>query len=212
MVKGEDATSMMSGMKYNLIVILFVSLAVGLMSSAYSAGGAEADRSSMGSSAAYPEGAVVIEKIIELPGLKNVGRVAPNIYRGAQPERAGYETLRKMGIRTVINLRTTKSEKDEVEAAGMRYVEIPMSMLSGVDREKVDHAVDVMADPGEQPVFVHCRLGHDRTGIVVAAYRMREEGWTLQMAEAEMEEYGFNDVWLHFKSFLKEYSEHYRER
>ncbi|MGZ9148741.1 MAG: hypothetical protein ACXW4G_10250 [Candidatus Deferrimicrobiaceae bacterium] len=48
----------------------------------------------------------VSEHLFGLPGLTNVGRVANGIFRGAQPKPEGYATLKAMGVRTVINLRT----------------------------------------------------------------------------------------------------------
>jgi hypothetical protein len=73
-----------------------------------------------GHEVSLPEGARISEKIFGLPGLSNVGRVSSGIYRGAQPEREGYATLKNMGIRTVVNLRSQHSEREEVKAAGMR--------------------------------------------------------------------------------------------
>lgn len=110
-----------------------------------------------------------------------------------------------MGIRTVIDLRTTESEQQQVEAAGMKAIAIPIAMSRDGLRKKVDRAVALMADPANQPVFIHCRHGQDRTGIVVAAYRMKMEGWSLADAEAEMQSFGFNDVWINFKKFIKSY-------
>jgi tyrosine-protein phosphatase SIW14 len=153
-----------------------------------------------------PKGTYVSEHLFGLSGLTNVGRIAPGIYRGAQPVGNGYTTLKKMGIRTVINLRTTESEKKKVEAAGMRSVEIPLGMFNNGDKNKVDKVVAIMADPANRPVFVHCRQGRDRTGIVVAAYRMKIERWPLTLAEAEMESFGFNDVWVNFRRFLHRYA------
>jgi protein tyrosine/serine phosphatase len=155
-----------------------------------------------------PTGARTSEHIYgNLPGLSNVGRVAPGLYRGAQPEADGYATLKKMGIRTVINLRTSMSERKEVEAAGMRSIEVPMEMSRDGLKAKVDKVVALMADPANRPLFVHCRQGHDRTGIIVAAYRMKVEGWSLPEAEAEMEAFGFNDVWVNFRRFIRGYGE-----
>jgi tyrosine-protein phosphatase SIW14 len=71
----------------------------------------------------------------------------------------------------------------------------------------VDRVVALMADPANRPLFVHCRQGHDRTGIIVAAYRMKEEGWHLAAAEAEMEAFGFNKVWINFRRFIRGYGE-----
>jgi protein tyrosine/serine phosphatase len=154
----------------------------------------------------FQEGIRVSEHLFGLAGLKNMGRVAPGVYRGAQPASEAYTTLKKMGIRTVINLRTTVSEKKAVEAAGMKSVEVPIGMFNNGDLEKVDKIVALMADPANRPVFVHCRQGQDRTGIVVAAYRMKTDGWPLDLAEAEMESFGFNGVWVNLRHFLHRYA------
>jgi len=157
-------------------------------------------------SASLPFGVLVSERIYGvLPGLSNVGRVAPGVYRGAQPEAAGYATLKKMGIRTVINLRNSMSERAAVEGAGMRSIEVPMEMSRDGLRAKVDRVLALMADPANQPVFVHCRHGQDRTGIVIAAYRMKMEEWPLSQAESEMKAFGFNDVWVNFRQFIRGY-------
>ncbi len=153
-----------------------------------------------------PAGARFSEHLLGLRGLKNVGRIESDVYRGAQPSLEGYATLKEMGIRTVINLRTSESERSKVEAAGMRSVEIPLSMLSNGNRDKVDRVIAVMADPSNRPVFVHCRLGEDRTGIVIAAYRMKIQGWPLSLAEKEMDTFGFNKVWINLRKFLHRYA------
>jgi tyrosine-protein phosphatase SIW14 len=145
------------------------------------------------------------ERIYNLSGLSNVGRVAPGIYRGALPEKGGYETLKKIGIKTVIDMRTTGSEKADVEAAGMRSIAIPIQMSRSGLLPKVEQVVELMSDPANQPVYVHCRHGQDRTGIVVAAYRMKNQGWSLADAETDMQAFGFNDVWVNFKKFIRQY-------
>lgn len=150
-------------------------------------------------------GARSSEHLYNLPGLANVGRVAPGVYRGAEPGKDGYATLKALGIRTVIDMRTSESEKQQVEAAGMKAVAIPIEMSRNGLQEKVDRVVALMADPANQPVYVHCRHGKDRTGIVVAAYRMKHQGWSLADAEAEMQAFGFNDVWVNFKKFIRRY-------
>jgi tyrosine-protein phosphatase SIW14 len=152
------------------------------------------------------EGARSSERLFGFPGLSNVGRVASGICRGAMLGPGGYATLKRMGIRTVVNLRAPGSEKKQVEAAGMRSVEIPLNMLGNGDIEKVDRVVEIMADPAQQPVFVHCKLGVDQTGIVVAAYRMKIEGWPLGLAEAEMESFGFNGIGVNLRRFLQRYA------
>lgn len=145
------------------------------------------------------------ERVYNLPGLSNVGRVAPGVLRGAEVGRDRYATLKAMGVKTVIDMRTTANEKKEVEAAGMKAMAVPIEMGRDGLREKVDKVVALMADPANQPVYVHCRHGQDRTGIVVAAFRMKQQGWSLADAEAEMQAFGFNDVWINFRKFIRGY-------
>ncbi|MEW6110185.1 MAG: dual specificity protein phosphatase family protein [Nitrospirota bacterium] len=159
-----------------------------------------------GTEVILPDGARASERVFGLKGLSNVGRVTPVIYRGAQPGPEGYETLRKMGIKTVVNLRTSLREKKYVEAAGMKSAEIPLSVFKDVNVSDVNRIIDIMTDTVNQPVYVHCRQGQDRTGIVIAAYRMRVEGWSLKDAESEMQEFGFNDIWRELKEFIREYA------
>ncbi len=152
-----------------------------------------------------PAAARVSERLFGLAGLENVGRVAPGVFRGAQPQPEGYRTLKEMGIRTVVSLRSRHGEAKAVEAARMRSIELPMSTFDEVDVETIRKVVALMADPANQPVFVHCAHGQDRTGIVVAVYRMDVDGWTEADAEQEMQAFGFNDIWVQYKEFVQRY-------
>ena len=154
-----------------------------------------------------PQNVRASERLFGLPGLANVGRVADGIFRGAQPKPEGYATLKAMGVRTVINLRSRHGERQAVEAAGMRSVEIPMNVMRNVDPATVRKVLSVMTDPANQPVFVHCQHGKDRTGLVAAVYRMEVDGWSEAEAEAEMEAFGFHEVWFQLKKFVRRYPE-----
>jgi protein tyrosine phosphatase (PTP) superfamily phosphohydrolase (DUF442 family) len=188
-------------MKLKRNLILAIILVATLSLSVCAAG----DKNSSPQELTLPATAHTSERIYNLPGLSNVGRVAPSVLRGAQPGKDGYATLKAMGVRTVIDMRTTDSEQKQVEAPGMRAIAIPIEMTRDGLKEKVDKVVALMADPANQPVFVHCRHGQDRTGIVVAAYRMKQQGWSLADAETEMQAFGFNDIWINFKKFIRQY-------
>lgn len=165
---------------------------------------AQEDAAAVGSRG-LPEGARVSERLFGLPGLSNVGRVAPGVYRGANPLPEGYETLSRMGVRTVVNLRSQNDEQEAASARGMHSVGLPMSAYGPVDAETVRRAVALMADPANRPVSVHCLQGRDRTGVVVAVYRMEIDGWSPKEAEEEMRAYGFHDVWFQMKDFVLRY-------
>lgn len=115
--------------------------------------------------------------------------------------------MKAMGVRTVINLRTRHGERKAVEAAGMRSVEIPMEVMNNVDPAVVRKALSVMTDPANQPVFFHCAFGKDRTGVVAAVYRMEVDGWSAAEAEAEMEAFGFNEIWFQLEKFVRRFPE-----
>lgn len=164
------------------------------------------DAALVGADSSFPKEARFSERIFGLRGLTNVGRVGPRLYRGAQPAPEGYATLKMMGVKTIVNLRTTAGERHIVEATGMKSVEVPLGVLGDVNPKTVNAIIDIMRSPDNQPVYVHCRQGQDRTGIVIAAYRMKAEGWSYKDAEAEMQSFGFNDIWTELKEFIREYA------
>jgi tyrosine-protein phosphatase SIW14 len=137
-----------------------------------------------------------------IPGLENFAKVSDALYRGAQPEREGFEQLKKMGIKTVINLRDNHSDRLKLRGLGFRYVHIPCE-ASDPDLANVIAFLKVVTDPAYQPVFVHCQHGSDRTGMMVACYRMAVQGWPKDRALAELPNFGFHTVWKDIRTFLK---------
>lgn len=146
-------------------------------------------------------------KYKELP---NFHRINDLLYRGGQPKDNGFERLAAMGIKTVINLRDDDRREDaeeiEVRAAGMRYFNVPLNDLFGrPSDEKMERILSIITEPENQPVFVHCRRGADRTGTVIAVYRIEHEGWTSQQAKAEAKRYGMGFWVIGMKDFIGDY-------
>jgi protein tyrosine phosphatase (PTP) superfamily phosphohydrolase (DUF442 family) len=127
-----------------------------------------------------------------LPEVRNFGEVSERLYRGGQPSKRGFQALAKMGIGMVVDLRGSReSERKQVTGLGMQYVSIPWHCFR--PRDKIfARFLTLLRENPDQKVFVHCRLGDDRTGMMIAAYRMAEQGWTAAEAKREMEEYGFS--------------------
>jgi hypothetical protein len=128
-------------------------------------------------------------------GLPNLAQIEPDLFRGAQPEPAGFLALRGMGVRTIVNLRTASPDLDGMHESGLAddafdYVEIPM-LASRPDIEKARAFLAVAADPTRRPLFFHCKHGADRTGAMAAAYRVVVQGWSAQDAIAELVGGGF---------------------
>lgn len=128
-------------------------------------------------------------------GVPNFHAVNDRIYRGAQPTGEGVQNLAKMGVKTVINLRsdnTTTEEKSQVEAAGMRFVNIPMHGMETPSDEAVQKVLALFENGEAGPVFVHCRRGADRTGAVVACYRVAHDRWENRKALDEAKSLGMS--------------------
>jgi protein tyrosine phosphatase (PTP) superfamily phosphohydrolase (DUF442 family) len=133
---------------------------------------------------------------IDLPGLPNLHKVNDGLYRGAQPTADGIRELEKLGVKTIVNLRSSHSDKEILGNARLAYATIPMSAWD-VREEDIIRFLQIVTDEKRQPVFVHCQHGADRTGVMCAAYRVVVEGWTKQQAIDEMAQggFGFHPIW-----------------
>ncbi len=123
-------------------------------------------------------------------GLPNLYRVSDSLYRGAQPDEEGMRQLEKMGVKTVINLRKLHSDSDELKGTSLRYEHIWANPVHAEDEDVVKF-LKIVTDPDTAPVFVHCRQGSDRTGMMCAIYRIVAQGWSKQEAIDEMTRGGF---------------------
>lgn len=134
---------------------------------------------------------------VAVPGVENVGLVAPGIYRGAAPDAKGLDALKALGIKTVVNLRHYHGATEEklCRERGLDYVSIVLESSDAPSDEDAKRFLAVVTDPDRQPVYFHCWRGKDRTGAMCAAYRIAIEGWTLQEARREMEAFGFFPGW-----------------
>jgi protein tyrosine/serine phosphatase len=131
-------------------------------------------------------------------GVPNFHAVNDRIYRGAQPSPDGIQALAKLGVNTVIDLREADGnmllEKKQVEAAGMRFVNVPMHGLESPHAEDVAKVLAVFNDKDAGKVFVHCKRGADRTGTVVACYRISHDHWDNAKALSEAKSNGM--AWI----------------
>ncbi len=72
-----------------------------------------------------------------------------------------------------------------VESLGMRWIYLPMHSYWRPSDVQVRAFLATVSDPNQQPVFVHCHKGQDRSGVMVAVYRVVRQGWRPQEAYAE---------------------------
>ena len=142
--------------------------------------------------------------------IDNFGQMDERFFRGAQPHEDDYAGLAALGIKTIIDLTDspTSYEKRNAEAAGMRYVSIPMSDSRRPANEQIDQFMKLVNNPATGKFFVHCVGGRHRTGVMGAVYRMNQYGWSYDQAYSEMKQYDFYTRWGHgaMKDFVKDYA------
>jgi len=146
---------------------------------------------------------------VERPGLPNLFRVSSALYRGAQPDPkvTGFEELRKLGVKTIINLRSLHGESDEVDEAGLQYERINFNPLTAPQDDEIVRFLRVVTDPSRTPAFVHCKHGADRTGTMCAAYRVVVQGWPREDAVEEMKDGGFghhDELYASYRQYIME--------
>jgi protein tyrosine/serine phosphatase len=142
--------------------------------------------------------------------IKNFGQMDDRFFRGAQPKENDYRQLAALGIKTVIDLQDnpTDYEKRDVEALGMKYVNIPMSDSTYPAAAKIDEFLKLVDDPGTGKFYVHCAGGRHRTGVMGAVYRFNHYNWNYDQVYAEMKKYDFYTRWGHgdMKKFVQDYA------
>jgi protein tyrosine/serine phosphatase len=128
-------------------------------------------------------------------GILNFGKVSDSMYRGAQPDAQGIASLQRLGVKMIINLRMPgdgwKEEADMAKAHGILYTNIPMRGVGRPDETQINSVLQLV-EASQGPVFIHCQHGCDRTGTIVACYRIRHDQWSGEKAMIEAVHYGMS--------------------
>jgi protein tyrosine/serine phosphatase len=147
--------------------------------------------------------------------IKNFGQMDDRFYRGARPEDEDYKALAELGVKTIIDLTDNSREYEQpaAEAAGLRYINIPMVDKSYPSMEQVNEFLKVVDDPATGKFFLHCAGGRHRTGVMGAVYRFKYDNWNLEQALAEMDQYEFNSGFGHSKQrdFVRDYWQQFQQ-
>jgi len=129
-------------------------------------------------------------------GQVSIFEVSPGIYRGPAPESAAdYRQLSALGIRTVLDIRPFRRrdrqrESECLQARGIFYVNAPVSFQPERDGS-AERALRTLTSAQRHPIYLHCQLGRDRSGLIIGLYRVRCQGWSRQAAYCEMKRFGF---------------------
>ncbi len=144
----------------------------------------------------------------QLPNLQKVGN---ELWRGGQPSKDGFLRLKEKGVKTVINLREEPAsialERKLAAELGFDFVSIPLRPFDIPEARKIDEFLEIMKDVNRHSVFVHCLHGMDRTGLIVAVYRMSAHDWSFPDAYDEMLKMGFHEAFQNLKQVVVSYAD-----
>lgn len=138
----------------------------------------------------------------DIKGLPNFAKISDALYRGAQPTEEGFAELKKMGIKTIINLRDFHSDKDKLKGFGLQYLNIECN-AADIKEENAVIFLKAVTNPLNQPVFVHCQHGSDRTGLMVAIYRIYIQGWNKEDAIKESDNFGMHKIYKNIPEYIR---------
>lgn len=150
------------------------------------------------------------------PELPNFHQVNQQLYRGGQPKNGGLQRLKDLGVKTIVNLRGeddhARAESEEAHSLGLRYYGISLPEFSKPKDAEVERALGIINAPENQPVFIHCHHGRDRTGTIVACYRISNDGWTAEQAKNEARRYGLGWIEFGMKHYIDSYYLRYKSK
>jgi protein tyrosine/serine phosphatase len=160
---------------------------------------------------------------------KRLRVVTPGVlYRSGQLRLDGLEdAVARFRIRTIVNFQNETPDPELApnlpesafcRARGIRYVYLHPDLLEGAEdhgaRPKaIDRFLDLMDDPANHPVLIHCRAGVHRSGIFAALYRLEYEGWSIEQALRDLRRNGFETAKCNsHNDYIRQYLLCYRPR
>lgn len=145
----------------------------------------------------------------QVSGIKNFDQVDEHVYRGGQPTADGIRYLAGIGVKVVVDLREAGSRSAQEEkaatAAGMKYINVPMTGLTPPSGEEMAKILAILEDAGSGPAFVHCLRGADRTGAVIAAYHIDHDKWENARALKDAKSHGMSFFQLPREGFIRSF-------
>ena len=141
---------------------------------------------------------------VQLGGVVNLYKVTDYLYRSEQPIEEGMRNLKRLGIKTIINLRPLYSDSDEIKGTGLLVEELTVKAWH-IEDEDVVRVLRIIRKREDGPFLIHCSYGADRVGVMIAMFRVAEQGWTKEDAIQEMVNggYGFHRLWFRIVGYVK---------
>ena len=133
---------------------------------------------------------------IDSKRFKRLYKINDYLYRSEQPSKKGFKELEASGIKTILNLRRAKNDSSRAKGRDLLLLTLPLKAKELNEKDIIDGLKAIQDSP--KPVLVHCWHGSDRTGALVAAYRIVVEDWPKEKA---IKEFRYKDFGYHEKMY-----------
>jgi protein tyrosine phosphatase (PTP) superfamily phosphohydrolase (DUF442 family) len=148
-----------------------------------------------------------------LPVFHHVG---PDYFRGSEPAKGGIELLARGGVKAIVDLRSKYEHTDSIralaEGSGLKYYWVPMGTWDPPSDQDTAKFVELVLDHQNEPVFVFCADGINRTGEMTAIYRIVHDHWSADQALKEMDELGFSPYYYSLRTYVWTYAREHKPR
>lgn len=136
--------------------------------------------------------------------LKNWHQVDELVYRSEQPDAAAMREVSSLGIKRVLNLREFHNDDDEVAGTVLKTAHLPINAARIKDEDVIRALQTIKAS--KEPILIHCWHGADRTGAMVAMYRIVEQGWSREAALDELENggFGYHSIYQNIPRYIEQ--------
>ncbi len=142
--------------------------------------------------------------------VRNFGEVDQTVWRGGAPTDEALRELKSLGVSTVVDLRQEgpgrQHERELVEQLGMRYQHVPLRSTTAPTQDEIKQILGFLLGQPSGKVYVHCLRGKDRTGTVIACYRIQHDGWDNQRALEEAKSYGMSSLEWKMQAFIRHFT------
>lgn len=142
--------------------------------------------------------------------VRNFGQVNQNVLRGGMPTDEALKELKALGVSMILDLRQdgpgSLHEKDLAEHLGIRYEHLPLRSTIAPTHDEIKHALALLQSEPSGKIYVHCLRGKDRTGTVVACYRIQHDGWNSEKALEEAKSYGMSSLEWGMQAFIRSFT------
>jgi len=141
-------------------------------------------------------------------------RLGQDYMRGSQPAHGGINVLQRLGVKTVVDLRSIYDHTDDIgvaaERAGLRYHWLPLSVWEPPTDKEASDFISLVTNKSKGPFYVFCSDGIHRTGEMSAIYRVMQDGWTVEQALKEMDKFGFSPYYWSLRNYVWAYARKFR--